>query len=87
MLGIDPARMSLSHKGSYEQSQDGYNATEKQDELFDPASRFIIASATDSKTIAGFSMFRFDMEDTADDNRQVAVVYWCAKRVLLDRPS
>jgi hypothetical protein len=87
MLDIKAAPSSLSHEDSYEQSQDGYNAAEKQDELFDPASRFIIAYAPDSKAIAGFSMFRFDMEDTADDNRQVAVVYWCAGRVLLDRPS
>ena len=45
--------------------------------MFDSASRFIIAYALGSGTIAGFSTFRFDMEDTMHDNRQVAVVYWC----------
>lgn len=74
LLGFLPANMSES---SYEQSQNGYDAQDKRDEMYDPASRIILAYASVSSDIAGFSVFRFDMEDTAEDDRQVAVVYWC----------
>lgn len=44
--------------------------------MFDNASRLVISYVRGSKDIAGFSVFRFDMEDTVEDDRQVTVVYW-----------
>lgn len=60
----------------YLNSRDGYASEEKQEELFDEESRFIIIQERDGPDLLGFTSFRFDMEDTADDDVQIEVVYW-----------
>ncbi|GAA6059094.1 hypothetical protein JCM10212_002065 [Sporobolomyces blumeae] len=63
-------------KHLYEASRDGWDPTEKRKELFDAESRFVVLRpshpsvserAGDNADLAGYAIFRFDTEDTADE--------------------
>jgi hypothetical protein len=64
---------------SYIGSTFGWDPASKQQELFDPLSRFILvhqqsqylSNGHPSKRLVAFTMFRFDREEGEE------VVYWC----------
>lgn len=54
--------------------------SEKMEEMFDPAARYITYLSTDDEGLVGFASFRFDTEDTLDsqeyeDGARTTVVY------------
>lgn len=57
-------------------SQAGYDASEKRDELFDASSILLLVRTEGGSSLAAFAMFRFDEEETADDDVHADVVYW-----------
>jgi hypothetical protein len=76
---------SSNMEALYRSSQAGYNAGEKQEELFHSDSRFLVARLPDTSALAGYSMFRFDREDastdsgaetSSEDGVQIDVLYW-----------
>lgn len=58
----------------YEASHDGWDPEEKRKELFDRESRFIVLRADPSSPPLGYTIFRFDTEETAD-TEEADVVY------------
>ncbi|GAA5863550.1 hypothetical protein JCM1840_000058 [Sporobolomyces johnsonii] len=71
----------------YESTSEGYDASAKRKELFHPDSRFVVlrsASAPSpdvpkaaSSTPLGYSIFRFDTEETASDDDELCDVVYC----------
>ncbi|KAK4050519.1 hypothetical protein OIO90_005102 [Microbotryomycetes sp. JL221] len=64
----------------YESSKQGFDAEEKQRELFHPASRFFVArdSSTNSRDAQplGYTIFRYDTEETSsEDDADVVYCY------------
>lgn len=53
----------------------GWNPTAKKAELFDNESRFLALRDSESGDLAGYTMFRFDTEENAEDVLQ-PVLYW-----------
>ncbi|ORY75047.1 acyl-CoA N-acyltransferase [Leucosporidium creatinivorum] len=53
-------------KAHYEVSHDGWDPEEKRKELFDRESRFIVLRADRSSPPLGYTIFRFDTEETKD---------------------
>lgn len=60
----------------------GFHPEEKEAELFESVSRFVIIHDAISGLPIAYTMFRFDMEDTMS-SRQAQVVYWCVERFWL----
>jgi len=71
-------------KPMYEASNDGYDADEKRNELFDPSMRYCLVTDPSNKpqdkrapaALAAFAAFRFLDESTLEEVAAVPVVYW-----------
>jgi len=61
-----PELADITGSSSYEVSHDGWDPEEKRKELFDRESRFIVLRADGSSPPLGFTIFRFDTEETKD---------------------
>ncbi|KAK9900037.1 acyl-CoA N-acyltransferase [Cystobasidium minutum MCA 4210] len=62
-------------KAIYTASKNGYSPEDKCEELFNEETRFILVYEAATPDLLAFTSFRFDREDTADDDTQVEVVY------------
>ncbi|GAA5922643.1 hypothetical protein JCM1841_006764 [Sporobolomyces salmonicolor] len=79
--------LECNMRSLYEASSEGYNPSAKRKELFHPDSRFVVlrsapspalhASKAASSTLLGYSMFRFDTEETASDDDELCDVVYC----------
>ncbi|KAG0145289.1 hypothetical protein CROQUDRAFT_64024 [Cronartium quercuum f. sp. fusiforme G11] len=64
-------------KKIYENRSDGYSPKEKRAELLDRQSRFLLALGPTDDELKGFAMWRFDWEETCDDEVEEVEVVYC----------
>ncbi|KAG8989266.1 hypothetical protein FRB94_009351 [Tulasnella sp. JGI-2019a] len=69
-------------RAAYTSSSFGWHPPSKRKELFDPLSRFILVYAPASKarsgtSLVGFVMFRFDEEETMEEDDSMEDVVYC----------
>lgn len=75
-----PLRARADFDGRREGSSLGYDADEvKEDHLHNDARLLLFFSAEE---LAAYVLWRFDWEETAQDDVEVEVAYWSAPRTL-----
>jgi hypothetical protein len=75
------ALILMLYTGSYIKSQNGYDAEEKDDDIFganggDEPAVLLLMTRPNSAGLLAFSSFRFVQDDTMDDEKMVDVCYW-----------